>query len=82
MFRRASHKSLLVARLAKLSVNILGLIWAPKDGDVIAKPLVMVSFGFYATVDRHDQVETGDEPVFVGFDETNAYLPEALWLSS
>ena len=53
----------------------------PQDGDVIAKPLVSLGFGFYATIERRRRIEAGAEPVFVGFDEVNAHLPEALWLS-
>jgi DNA-binding transcriptional LysR family regulator len=53
----------------------------PQDGDVIARPLVSLSFGFYATADLHRRIEAGAEPVFVGFDEINASLPEARWLS-
>jgi DNA-binding transcriptional LysR family regulator len=53
----------------------------PQDGDVIANPLVTIGFGFYAMADRRRQIKSGMEPVFVGFDETNAYLLEALWLS-
>ena len=53
----------------------------PKDGDVIAKPLGQMGFGFYGTRALCKQVEAGAEPVFVGFDEANAYLPEAIWLA-
>jgi molybdate transport repressor ModE-like protein len=53
----------------------------PQDGDVIAKPLVSLSFGFYATADTRRSIEAGAEPVFVAFDEANASLPEARWLS-
>lgn len=53
----------------------------PEDGDVIAKRLVKVGFGFYGTTSCRDRVLAGADPVFVGFDEANAYLPEALWLS-
>jgi DNA-binding transcriptional LysR family regulator len=53
----------------------------PQDGDVIAKPLVSLGFGFYATADSRRRIEAGAEPVFVGFDEVNAYLPEARCLS-
>jgi molybdate transport repressor ModE-like protein len=53
----------------------------PLDGDVIAKPLVSVGFGFYATKEVCREVEAGSEPAFVTFDEVNSHLPEALWLS-
>lgn len=53
----------------------------PKDGDVLAKPLGQMGFGFYGTRALCKQIEAGAEPVFVGFDEANSYLPEATWLA-
>jgi molybdate transport repressor ModE-like protein len=53
----------------------------PEDGDVIARPLATMSFGFYASPDCCKRIENGDAPVFVGFDEVNAHLPEAVWLA-
>lgn len=53
----------------------------PEDGDVIVKPLVELGFGFYGTEECCRRIEAGNEPVFVGFDEVNAHLPEALWLA-
>jgi molybdate transport repressor ModE-like protein len=53
----------------------------PQDGDVIARRLVSVGFGFYATADCRRRIDAGGAPVFVGFDEANAHLPEAMWLS-
>lgn len=53
----------------------------PQDGDVIAKPLVSVGFGFYASDKWRKRIAKNVPPVFVGFDEVNAYVPEAAWLS-
>lgn len=53
----------------------------PQDGDFIAKPLGLMAFGFYGTPTLCQRIEGGAEPVFVGFDEANAYLPEAVWLA-
>jgi DNA-binding transcriptional LysR family regulator len=53
----------------------------PQDGDVIAKQLVTMGFGFFGSPSCCRRVAEGEEPVFVGFDEVNAYLPEAVWLS-
>lgn len=53
----------------------------PQDGDFIAKPLGLMAFGFYGTPTLCERIEGGAEPVFVGFDEANAYLPEAVWLA-
>lgn len=53
----------------------------PDDGEVIATPLVELSFGFYGTEECCRLVAEGHDPVFVGFDEVNAHLPEAIWLA-
>lgn len=53
----------------------------PDDGDVVARLLVPVGFGFYATASVKARMQDGDTPVFVGFDEANAHLPEAAWLT-
>jgi DNA-binding transcriptional LysR family regulator len=52
----------------------------PLDGDVMAHHLTTIRFGFYGTERVCAQVEAGNDPIFVGFDESNAYLPEAVWL--
>jgi len=53
----------------------------PDDGDLIAKPLVELGFGFYGTEESCQKIAEGSDPVFVGFDEANAHLPEAMWLT-
>lgn len=53
----------------------------PQDGDVIAKRLARVDFGFYATSAWCRRVDKGSVPVFVGFEEGGAHLPEATWLA-
>jgi DNA-binding transcriptional LysR family regulator len=53
----------------------------PQDGDVIARRLRAIRFGFYGDAAWRRRVEAGAEPVFVGFDEVNTHLPEARWLS-
>jgi DNA-binding transcriptional LysR family regulator len=53
----------------------------PQDGDVLAKRLGSIGFGFYASAECRRRIEAGADPTFIGFDEANAHLPEALWLS-
>jgi DNA-binding transcriptional LysR family regulator len=53
----------------------------PQDGDIIGRPLVTMGYGFYGLPAACRKVEEGGEPVFVGFDEVNAYVPEAVWLA-
>lgn len=63
------HEADLALRLAR-----------PEDGELIARHLVSVGFGFYANKDWQARVANGEEPDFVGFDEMNTNLPEAIWL--
>lgn len=53
----------------------------PRDGDVVAKRLAVVDYGFYGTAALGRRVAKGAAPVFVGFDEANADIPEAAWLA-
>jgi DNA-binding transcriptional LysR family regulator len=53
----------------------------PSDGDVIARKVAILGFGFYATPELIERTKAGVAPIFVGFDELNAYLPEAQWLA-
>lgn len=53
----------------------------PVDGEVIAKPLATLGFGFYAAAECLRRLSDGAAPVFVAFDEANSHLPEAAWLA-
>jgi molybdate transport repressor ModE-like protein len=53
----------------------------PDDGDVIAKPVATIAYGFYATAEVFERLVAGQEPAFITFDEADAHLPEAVWLS-
>jgi DNA-binding transcriptional LysR family regulator len=52
----------------------------PKDGDVIAKQLTPIDFGFYASAKWCRRIEEGAAPEFVGYDEVSSFIPEASWL--
>lgn len=52
----------------------------PEDGDVIAKRVAVLGFGFYAGDAGLARLRNGEAPAFIGFDEANAHLPEAVWL--
>jgi DNA-binding transcriptional LysR family regulator len=53
----------------------------PEDGDVVARLLTPVGYGFYGTDETCRFVEGGAEPVFIGFNETAAHLTHAAWLA-
>lgn len=53
----------------------------PRNGDVIAKRLASVGFGFYGSSKWQQRIRRGAEPVFVGFDEQSTSLRAATWLA-
>lgn len=53
----------------------------PDDGDVLATRLLTLGFGFYASQIWSARIVEGEAPVLIGFDESNAQLPEAIWLT-
>ena len=67
--------------LERRETDIALRLGRPQDGDVIAKNLVTFGFGFYASAEWRRRIRKGAAPVFVGFDEANANLPEAVWLA-
>lgn len=53
----------------------------PKDGDIIARPLVTAGYGFYGTPEVCRAVEAGSELVFIGFNEADGHLSAATWMT-
>jgi len=74
----ANHRSI---SLERHQADIAVRFGRPTDGDVVARPLTTVGYGFYGTEEAWHSVEAGADPVFVGFDEADAYLPEAAWMT-
>jgi len=53
----------------------------PEHGDILARRLARVGYGFYCVREWRDRLEVGILPLFIGFDEAGAQFPEALWLA-
>jgi DNA-binding transcriptional LysR family regulator len=53
----------------------------PLDGDIIARQLLTMAYGFYGTADQRQKLLDGEEVQLIGFDEANAALPESVWLA-
>jgi DNA-binding transcriptional LysR family regulator len=66
--------------LERHEADIAVRLGRPQDGDFLARPLVTMGFGFYGKPSLCRKIEAGAMPVFVGFDESNAHVPEAVWL--
>jgi len=67
--------------LERHQADIAVRIGRPLDGDFLAKPLGHMAFGYYGTDEVCKRVEGGGEPIFVGFDEENSDIPDAVWLA-
>lgn len=67
--------------LDRYEADIAVRVDKPNDGDVIARPLTTIGYGFYGTDDACRAVEAGGEPVFIGFNEADAYISQAVWMS-
>jgi DNA-binding transcriptional LysR family regulator len=66
--------------LEKRETDIALRLERPQDGQIVARPLATLGFGFYASPAWRDRLNAGQAPVFVGFSESHAHLPEARWL--
>jgi molybdate transport repressor ModE-like protein len=70
-----------VVSLSRREADLALRLSRPDDGDLIARRIAGLGFGFYANADWQARLAAGADPAFVGFDESSAHLPEALWLA-
>jgi DNA-binding transcriptional LysR family regulator len=53
----------------------------PKDGDLIARRAVTFGYGLYGSTEWRRRIKRGAAPIFIGFDEATAHIPDAQWLA-
>ena len=53
----------------------------PEDGDIIARPLTTVGYGFYGMEVACRAAEAGGDLVVIGFNEADAYISAAAWMA-
>ena len=53
----------------------------PERGDILARRVARVGYGFYCDREWRDRLKNGISPLFIGFDEAGAQFPEALWMA-
>lgn len=66
--------------LERREADIALRLGRPDDGDIIARRLLSLGYGLYGSAAWSRRINAGETPVFAGFDEANAHLPEAIWL--
>jgi len=69
------------ASLPRHQSDIALRLGRPERGEVLARRVARVAYGFYGTPDWRDRLKDGGALAFVGFDEAAAQVPEALWLA-
>jgi len=67
--------------LARFEADLALRLARPQDGEVKAKRLLDMGFGLYGNADWAKRLDAGEAPLFIGFDEAGAHVPEAVWLA-
>ena len=69
-----------VVSLNRHEADIALRLGRPGQGELIGQRVAALRFGLYATPEVRDALATGAGARFIGFDESGAHLPEAVWL--
>ncbi|HET7811839.1 MAG TPA: LysR family transcriptional regulator [Steroidobacteraceae bacterium] len=65
--------------LARREAEIALRLARPAAGDLLARRLATLDYGFYAAPDFAARVASGEEPGFIAFDDASEHVPEAAW---
>jgi DNA-binding transcriptional LysR family regulator len=66
-------------RLARHEAEIALRLARPAAGDLVARRIATLDYGFYASPDYQQRLDCGEPPTFIAFDAANDSMPEALW---
>ena len=69
-----------VVSLNRHEADIALRLGRPGQGELMGQRVATLSFGLYATAEVRDAFVAGTQARFIGFDESGAHLPEAVWL--
>jgi molybdate transport repressor ModE-like protein len=67
--------------LSRREADLAIRLGRPSDSELIARRVATLRFGFYAAPTWKERLAKGAEPILIGFDDTNAHRPEAVWLA-
>jgi DNA-binding transcriptional LysR family regulator len=65
--------------LARRDAEIALRLARPASGDLVARRVATLDYGFYASPGYAARLAEGHSPVFIAFDETSDFVPEAVW---
>lgn len=70
-----------VISLARRQADIALRLGSPRDSDLVARRVAKIAFGLYASPAYRDQLDAGQTPRLIGYDEDSDFIFEAAWLA-
>jgi DNA-binding transcriptional LysR family regulator len=65
--------------LARREAEIALRLARPAAGELVARRIATLDYGFYTSPDYKQRIDCGEPPVFIAFDDASDYVPEAAW---
>jgi DNA-binding transcriptional LysR family regulator len=65
--------------LARREAEIALRLARPTAGELVARRIATLDYGFYTSPDYKQRIDCGEPPVFIAFDDASEYVPEAAW---
>jgi DNA-binding transcriptional LysR family regulator len=65
--------------LARREAEIALRLARPAAGELVARRIATLDYGFYTAPDYKQRIDCGEPPVFIAFDDASDYVPEAVW---
>ena len=65
--------------LARREAEIALRLARPASGDLLARRVMTLDYGFYAAPEYIKRLESGEQAVFITFDDGSDHVPEAAW---
>lgn len=66
--------------LARREADIALRFGRPVKGKLLVRRVATLRYGFFAAPSYGARIKAGEKPAFVGFDASNDFVPEAIWI--
>src|SRR5689334_16190112 len=65
--------------LARREAEIALRLARPAAGELVARRIATLAYGFYTSPDYKRRIDCAEPPVFIAFDDASDHVPEAAW---
>lgn len=65
--------------LARREAEIALRLARPAAGELVARRIATLDYGFYTSPDYKQRIDCGEPPAFIAFDDASDHVPEAAW---